>query len=143
MASHFYLRFGETPWAIIDEKRNLCLSRGEPSAKSAPARVRLQKDGEVRLGSVSKSPSASFVTAAEKGDAPEARVSTETTVSMEDLWRLYHRSISNESRKNPGLQRQFMPKRYQKYLCELKKDEQTPAAKSTTALDSFNNCDTV
>jgi probable DNA metabolism protein len=37
----------------------------------------------------------------------------------EELWRNYHRSINNESRKNPGLQRQFMPPRYWKYLPEL------------------------
>lgn len=37
----------------------------------------------------------------------------------EDLWRLYHRSINNPSRNNPGLQRQFIPGRYRKYLPEL------------------------
>jgi hypothetical protein len=39
----------------------------------------------------------------------------------EDLWRLYHRSVNNETRKNPTLQHQFMPGRYQKYLTELGK----------------------
>ncbi|MDR0553264.1 MAG: TIGR03915 family putative DNA repair protein [Treponema sp.] len=37
----------------------------------------------------------------------------------EALWRNYHRSINNESRNNPALQRQFMPKRYWKYLPEV------------------------
>ena len=37
----------------------------------------------------------------------------------EDLWRHYHSTINNEQRKNPGLQRQFMPKRYWKYLPEV------------------------
>ena len=44
---------------------------------------------------------------------------TGAVVSVEDLWRLYHRSINNESRNNPGLQRQFMPSRYRKYLNEF------------------------
>jgi probable DNA metabolism protein len=37
----------------------------------------------------------------------------------EDLWRHYHKTINNESRKNTGLQRQLMPKRYWKYLPEM------------------------
>jgi probable DNA metabolism protein len=37
----------------------------------------------------------------------------------EDLWRTYHRAINNPCRKNPGLQRQFMPLRYWKYLSEM------------------------
>jgi len=89
LAEHFTQRFGETPWAIIDEKRGLCLSR--------------QKGGEARIMPVSAGPGAET----RGGDC------------WEDLWRLYHRSVSNESRKNPGLQRQFMPKRYQKHLNEL------------------------
>ena len=86
-AEHFTLRFGETPWAIIDEKRRLCLCR-EPG-------------GEARLVPVS-----AVSTAGEKDP-------------WEDLWRLYHRSINNESRNNPHLQRQFMPERYHKNLIEL------------------------
>jgi probable DNA metabolism protein len=38
----------------------------------------------------------------------------------EELWRHYHRTINNESRNNPALQRRFMPKRYWKYLPELR-----------------------
>jgi probable DNA metabolism protein len=37
----------------------------------------------------------------------------------EELWKNYHKTINNESRKNAGLQRQFMPKRYWKYLPEM------------------------
>jgi len=37
----------------------------------------------------------------------------------ENLWRHYHSTINNESRNNPNLQRQFMPKRYWKYLPEM------------------------
>jgi len=37
----------------------------------------------------------------------------------EELWRHYHSTINNEQRKNPDLQRRFMPKRYWKYLPEM------------------------
>jgi probable DNA metabolism protein len=98
LAEHFTLRFGETPWAIIDEKRGLCLRKTNGSeAVLVPF-----------SSCLSSSPCLSGA-AAEK---------TETD-SWEDLWRLYHKSINNESRKNPRLQRQFMPERYQKYLCEI------------------------
>jgi len=87
LAEHFTLRFGETPWAIIDEKRGLCLRKASGSKAVL---------------------------------VPAAAVEKTETDSWEDLWRLYHKSINNESRKNPRLQRQFMPERYQKYLTELK-----------------------
>jgi len=92
LAEHFTLRFGETPWAIIDEKRGLCLRKANGSeAVLVPL------------------PSGLSEAVAGKGK----------TDSWEDLWRLYHKSINNESRKNPRLQRQLMPERYQKYLTEL------------------------
>ena len=37
----------------------------------------------------------------------------------ENLWRHYHKTINNESRNNPDLQRRFMPMRYRKYLPEM------------------------
>ncbi|MCL2720359.1 MAG: TIGR03915 family putative DNA repair protein [Treponema sp.] len=37
----------------------------------------------------------------------------------EELWKHYHKTINNEDRNNPDLQRQFMPKRYWKYLPEV------------------------
>jgi probable DNA metabolism protein len=37
----------------------------------------------------------------------------------EDLWRNYHHSINNPARNNPALQRQFIPRRYWKYVTEL------------------------
>ena len=91
LAEHFTLRFGETPWAIIDEKRKLCLRRGQ----SSPARLTPSQD------------------------APAPAAGKEAGDSWEELWRLYHRSINNETRNNPRLQRQFMPERYQKYLPEM------------------------
>jgi len=37
----------------------------------------------------------------------------------ENLWRQYHRTISNENRYNPDLQKQFLPQRYWKHLTEM------------------------
>ena len=93
LADHFTLRFGETPWAIIDEKRGLCLCR--------------EKAGPPKLVPLNVFFS---LTSAEECAKD----------SWEDLWRLYHRSVNNEAKKNLHLQRQFMPLRYQKYLPEKK-----------------------
>jgi len=38
----------------------------------------------------------------------------------EELWKHYHKTINNEDRNNPNLQRQLMPQRYWKYLPEVK-----------------------
>ena len=95
LAEHFTLRFGETPWAIIDEKRKLCLCR--------------KKGGRVMLSRAEEASETPAALAEEKDHRD----------FWEDLWRLYHHSINNESRKNISLQRQFMPERYRKYLTEL------------------------
>ena len=96
LADHFTLRFGETPWAIIDEKRRYCLCR--------------DRGGEVRIV-----PAAPDLISAPgfSTDNPEP------SDSWEELWRLYHRSVNNEGKKNLRLQRQFMPERYHKYLPEM------------------------
>jgi probable DNA metabolism protein len=89
LAGHFELRFGGTPWAVIDEKRRLalvCL----PGEKTRLVR----------------------------GAAPDAAQGTARD-GWEELWRTYHRSVNNGARENPRLQRQFMPERYRKYLTEI------------------------
>ena len=99
LADHFYLRFGETPWAIIDEKRKLCLYR--------------ESGGEVQLASLAPGSVCDL-------SAPQLQTEgKEKADSWEDLWRLYHRSVNNEGKKNLRLQRQLMPERYHKYLNEL------------------------
>jgi hypothetical protein len=93
LGEHFTLRFGDTPWAIIDEKRGLSLSR-------------LPGEGQ-QFGGLP------FALLA------EPLIRGAGTDSWEKLWQHYHKTINNESRNNPGLQRRFMPQRYQKYLPEL------------------------
>jgi probable DNA metabolism protein len=92
LSDYFSRRFGDTSWIIIDEKRRLCLRRmtGEqPWFHDA---------GELP-GSL-------------RGLQPSSN-------EWEQLWRHYHKTINNESRNNPALQRRFMPERYRKYLPEL------------------------
>jgi hypothetical protein len=96
LGPHFMERFGETPWAIIDNKRrlSLCCETGQTGA-SGGTFVFLSNTGS----------QFSF----EKGQGGE----------WENLWRHYHKTINNESRNNPDLQKRFMPTRYWKYLTEL------------------------
>ena len=93
IAEHFTLRFGENSWAIVDEKRKLRLSGGEGRAAGITQEIKPSPKNSIEEGS--------------------------NRDFWEDLWRLYHRSINIETRKNSGLQNQFMPKRYHKYLPEL------------------------
>jgi len=101
LAPHFYGRFGSSPWAIIDERRALALF----CPSGAPGPVSLEP-------------------------APE-NVSRGTSDGWQALWAHYHNVISNESRANPRLQRQFMPERYWRYLPEFSRAS-TRAAQSGT-----------
>ena len=92
LCEHFTQRFGDAPWIIIDEKRRLCLRR---LAGESPALLGLDELPQDAAGPRSSS------------------------AEWENLWRQYHKTINNESRNNPGLQKRFMPKRYWKYLTEL------------------------
>ena len=49
----------------------------------------------------------------------EVPCSAPTGDAWEELWRQYHKTINNETRNNPVLQRRFIPMRYRKYLTEL------------------------
>ena len=93
LAEHFTQRFGEAAWAIIDEKRGVSLY--------------CENGGPAKLVPVSNSD-------------PSARTEKIAEDFWEELWRLHHRLLSNKARENPSLQRQLMPKRYHKYLPEMK-----------------------
>jgi len=90
LGPHFRERFGETPWVIIDEKRSLGVS-------GSGAKLEFFYAGEDR-----------------------AFLENQPDSEWENLWRHYHKTINNESRNNPDVQRRFMPQRYWKYLTELK-----------------------
>ena len=102
LADHFTLRFGETSWGIIDERRALALVRSDGEAARLIPREALPQ---------------AF---AESWAALPGHGVPGTGDPWEDLWRNYHRAVNNETRSNPQLQRQFMPKRYWNYLPELR-----------------------
>ena len=89
LAHHFSLRFGSSPWAIIDERRNISLIRTEEEW----AKLMIFNPGHPWF--------------------------KESFDDWEKMWKNYHSSINNESRSNPNLQRRFIPVRYWKYLPEL------------------------
>ena len=96
---HFSRRFGKTPWAIIDEKRELCLYQGKIKATSEIFNLKDNNSWE-------------------SNSVDHGR--------WEDLWKLYHRSVTNEGKKNTKLQKSYMPERYRKYLLEFDQDEKKP-----------------
>jgi probable DNA metabolism protein len=96
LAGHFTRRFGEAPWAILDERRSLALIRpsGEEARLITPETPARPAAAPGHTGSGEKDP-------------------------WEELWRNYHQVINNPSRNNPRLQGQFIPSRYRKYLPEI------------------------
>jgi probable DNA metabolism protein len=93
LAEHFTLRFGDSPWAIIDEKRQLALMKN------------INTEAELQEFNPHHPWFAGMQNA--KSDV------------WETLWLSYFKAINNESRTNPKVQLQFMPRRYWKYLPEM------------------------
>jgi probable DNA metabolism protein len=59
------------------------------------------------------------------GAAHEVRIDARTLSQhdpFEELWRAYHKSIAIAERKNPRLQRQFLPQKYWEYLPEMREN---------------------
>jgi probable DNA metabolism protein len=102
LADHFFRRFGKLSWAIIDEKRNLVFysRNGEE-----PVMYRVNPADTEEAGQNNST-----------GAKPEQNG---TADEWKELWKNYHRSVNNEARTNPRLQKQFMPRRYWKYLPEM------------------------
>ena len=100
LAVYFTARFGETPWSIIDEKRGLCLRR-LPGGQPKITEVITPEDQPADV------------------ESPGAGID-----DWEELWKHYHKTINNEDRDNPKLQRQLMPQRYWKYLPEAPKSKE-------------------
>jgi len=102
LAEHFFERFGETSWAIIDERRN-CMVSSDHGKKPELRRIH-QTNGAAQNDT------------ANDGVIPEQKGSGD---EWEALWKNYHRSINNEDRANPKLQKKFMPLRFRKYMPEI------------------------
>jgi probable DNA metabolism protein len=97
LGPHFTHRFGDSPWVIIDERRGLALV--QPAEGGEPGLFVLDSHGQDTWGRNFQDP---------WGQDP-----------WEGLWRSYHHTINIEGRKNPRLQRQFVPLRYRPYLSEF------------------------
>jgi len=92
LADHFTARLGDIPWMIIDEKRGLCLCKKPGKKAEILPYVPLPLENNEK---------------------------TTANDKWEELWKHYHKTINNEDRNNPKCQKQFMPKRYWKYLPEM------------------------
>jgi probable DNA metabolism protein len=94
LAEHFTLRFGDSPWAIVDENRHLVLVKN------------INREAELDIFNP---------------DHPWfAKIQNANCDEWETLWLSYFKAINNESRTNPKVQLQFMPRRYWKYLPEMR-----------------------
>ena len=110
LADHFFERFGKTSWAIIDERRN-CMVSSDQGKK--PELRRINQTNSANRNDTAGNTEDKL----QNGEAkPEQKDSGD---DWEGLWKNYHRSINNEERANPQLQKQFMPRRYWKYLPEM------------------------
>jgi len=99
VAQHFQERLRDEQWIIHDLKRNIALMwDGELQSIEIDDEF---TDYVKQCGSVS----------GEHLDIQEKY--------YQDLWKMFHRTVAIEDRINPSLQRQFMPKRYWKYLVEV------------------------
>ena len=90
VATHFARRLAAERWVIHDRRRDLAVAW----------------DGQ-RILPVADMP-----------DAPEALISGDE-VLWREMWRRFTRSVSIPNRRNPALQRRFMPRRYWRYLPEM------------------------
>ena len=118
LAVHFTARFGAAPWAIRDEKRRLVLTpfpvAGERGAEGGPADFCLMDAAEYDA----PAPGREYAAEADRIAEDCATQHRGTENDAEDLWRIYHGSVSNADRQNPALQKRFMPARYRPYLPE-------------------------
>ncbi|MFV0435861.1 MAG: TIGR03915 family putative DNA repair protein [Desulfopila sp.] len=99
LAAHFVFRLGEHAWILHDVDRDSAL----------------YWDGE-ELRRVVIDPA--FVRQVRRtGEAPLAELAADE-LCYQQLWRVFHRTTANPDRRNLVLQRQFMPRRYWRYLVE-------------------------
>lgn len=97
LADHFAERLKNERWVIEDEKRNLAAIYDGPSR---PKRSRQRHWYIIFI------------------ERP-LEYSEEVEDPYQELWKLYFSRITIDSRRNPKLQTQFVPKRYRKNLLEF------------------------
>ncbi len=99
LVNHFEKRFPDQNWLIHDVSRNTgaFYSNGKASLVSIG-------DFEKKL--------------LQEGENLDKNVFNENEEEYQKLWKTFFKKIAITERKNPGLQRQFLPARYWKYLPE-------------------------
>lgn len=100
-ALHFKQRLPNIRWILHDIRRDHALYWDEVSLQS----IDIDEDFTRHVR--------------QYGELPESRLN-EDELHYQELWKSFHTAIANADRKNPQLQRQFMPRRYWKYLVEMK-----------------------
>lgn len=90
LAPHFSKRMADQNWMIYDIKRNVAALYNKETW--------ILREGHLQ------------------GEMPL----DQEEVQYQDLWKKYFTTIAIKERKNPRLQRSFIPKRYWKHLIELK-----------------------
>ena len=101
-ARFFQNRFADQPWVIYDIRRKYGLYYDLQTVET------VQVDG--------------LQIAAETGQLTPEKLD-DYELAFRDLWKDYLKAITIRERKNLKLQRQFMPKRFWKYLTEKIKDD--------------------
>lgn len=101
VALHFKARFHNRRWILHDIGRNQALYWDGTSVES----IEIDDD---------------FTNYIRKhGEVEDSRLSEDESY-YQKLWSTFHTAIANMDRKNRNLQRQYMPKRYWKYLVEMR-----------------------
>jgi len=92
VANHFADRFNGLKWLIRDKKRNTAAVF----------------DGE------------NFILTDIPAEIPRTIEFSDDENDIIALWKMFHKTIANESRVNPKLQTQLLPKRYRQFMTEFK-----------------------
>ena len=99
-AAHFVTRLKNQQWILHDTRRDQALYWNGAELKD----VEIDADFTAHVR--------------QHGEVADSYLTREEHC-YQGLWKSFHRVIANADRHNPGLQRQFMPRRYWKYLVEM------------------------
>ncbi|MGB3210356.1 MAG: TIGR03915 family putative DNA repair protein [Desulforhopalus sp.] len=99
-AQHFTKRLRNRRWILHDIRRNQALYWDRDSLQGIDIDADFTKHVQLH------------------GEIPSTRISPDEQY-YQRLWKSFHSTIANKDRENTDLQRQFMPRRYWKYLIEM------------------------
>lgn len=116
LGGHFRIRFGCERWALVDVRRHLAVV---PHEELFPADGAGRKESRLSVMDAEDAVSGGLLSPADLSRALGPLPAAEGLDPWEELWRDYHRWTAVETRRNPGLQRKFLPLRLWKNLPEL------------------------